>query len=98
MKVNQGKNERIARVVAGLLMFKKSKGATTKLLALVPIVTGATGYCPAKGKLFGNTGVTSCGKGCGHDHASDQATDKAHAKVSDKASAKDNTNDPAVTA
>lgn len=81
MKVNQSKNERIARVVAGLAILKSSKSAKMKLLGLVPLVTGATGYCPAKSKFLGIDSVKS-GKCCSTNKVSDKkANDK---KVTEK--------------
>lgn len=71
MTVNQSKTERIARILAGLALLKSGKK-----LGLVPLVTGATGYCPAKSKLFGINEVKSGGKccsktGCRKDTAKD---------------------------
>ena len=76
MKANQSNKERIARVITGLTLLKSSKSAKTKLLALVPIITGATGYCPAKAKLKQNQCATSgC---CKHHH---EHTDSETAKT-----------------
>lgn len=66
MKVNQSKAERAIRVVAGLALLKSGKK-----LGIVPLITGATGYCPAKTALGLDKGK-SCGKccsttGCGKD-------------------------------
>lgn len=49
MTTNQSRKERIARVVAGLWLLKSGRK-----LGLVPLVTGITGYCPVKNKLFGS--------------------------------------------
>lgn len=74
MKVNQSKAERAIRIVAGLALLKSGKK-----LGIVPLVTGATGYCPAKSKLLGINDVKSCGKccatkGCGKDTTKDDSS------------------------
>ncbi len=85
MKVNQSKIERIARVAAGLAILKKSNSLKLKALGLVPLVTGVTGYCPAKGKLLGTNQVKNCGKCCGNDKKSDLTNDKKAAEKLDEA-------------
>ena len=55
MKTNVGNKERIARVIAGLAILKSSKSKKMKLLALAPLISGATGHCPCYSKLGINT-------------------------------------------
>lgn len=61
MNVNQSSKERIARVIVGLLLLKSGKK-----LGIIPLVTGATGYCPIKSKLVGKRaeGRNTLGKKC----------------------------------
>lgn len=59
MTVNQSNKERIARVLVGLALLKSGKK-----LGLVPLVTGATGYCTAKSKLLG-IHQAKCSQCCG---------------------------------
>lgn len=68
MTVNQSNKERIARVLVGLALLKSDKK-----LGLVPLITGATGYCPAKSKLLGIPQAKS-GKCCGGCQADKQDT------------------------
>jgi hypothetical protein len=63
MKRNVGNTERVIRVIAGLailslVLFLDGNARWWGLLGLVPIVTGATGYCPPYQML----GINTCGK------------------------------------
>lgn len=55
MLTNVGNKERIARVLAGLTILKSAKSKKMKALGLMPLVSGATGHCPAYQKLGINT-------------------------------------------
>ncbi len=53
MKCNVGKTDRIFRVIAGLVLIGAgfytagTVGWILGIVGLVPLLTGATGYCPA---------------------------------------------------
>ncbi len=59
MKVNEGKMDRILRVVAGLVLLSLTViGPQTLwgLVGLVPLLTGLVGYCP----LYTVLGINTC--------------------------------------
>ena len=59
MKTNVGSMDRIARIVAGLVLIGLSATGTVGVwgwLGIVPLVTGAIGWCPAYTLL----GINSC--------------------------------------
>ncbi|KAA8960861.1 DUF2892 domain-containing protein [Mycobacterium sp.] len=64
MSVNEGKTERTIRVVVGLLLLVglpimlSGMAKWWGLVGLVPLLTGATGYCPAWSLL----GINTCSK------------------------------------
>lgn len=72
MKVNQSNAERIVRVLTGLTILKKSNSLKMKAVGLVPLVTGATGYCPAKSKLG-----LGASQACCHKHKADKTEEQA---------------------
>lgn len=82
MKTNVGNKERIARVIAGLAILKSSKSKKMKLLALAPLISGATGHCPCYSMLGINTAKSAAdskkhAKAQSKDHAKDSADDKS---------------------
>ena len=82
MKTNVGNKERIARVIAGLAILKSSKSKKMKLLALAPLISGATGHCPCYSKRGINTAKSAAdikkhAKAQSTDHAKDSANDKS---------------------
>jgi hypothetical protein len=64
MSVNEGKTERIIRVVAGLFLLVglpimlSGMAKWWGLVGLVPLITGLTGYCPAWSLL----GINTCSR------------------------------------
>lgn len=59
MKTNVGSMDRIARIVAGLVLIGLAATGTVGVwgwLGIVPLVTGAIGWCPAYTLL----GINSC--------------------------------------
>lgn len=81
MLTNVGNKERIARVLAGLAILKSAKSKKMKVLGLMPLVSGATGHCPAYQKLGINTA-----SGVNHKvKASDKAEKAETADTTDKA-------------
>ena len=82
MKTNVGNKERIARVIAGLAILKSSKSKKMKLLALAPLISGATGHCPCYSMLGINTAKSAAdskknSKAQSKDHAKASADDKS---------------------
>jgi hypothetical protein len=60
MKTNEGTLDRALRVTAGLVLIGLAATGTVGLwgyVGLVPLVTGAMGYCP----LYTLLGINSCG-------------------------------------
>lgn len=60
MKINEGKIDRIIRIIAGLAILSLTfVGPESKLglLGIVPLITGITGYCP----LYSILGINTCG-------------------------------------
>jgi hypothetical protein len=60
MKTNEGTLDRALRVTAGLVLIGLAATGTVGLwgyVGLVPLVTGAMGYCP----LYTMLGINSCG-------------------------------------
>ncbi|RHX90488.1 YgaP family membrane protein [Leptospira stimsonii] len=63
MNTNEGNLDRIARVVAGLalivfgFMIQGGLGIGISVFGLIPVVTGAIGWCP----LYTLLGINTCG-------------------------------------
>jgi len=59
MKTNEGQLDRALRMIAGLVLIGLAMSGTIGLwgyVGLVPLLTGAAGYCP----LYALLGISSC--------------------------------------